>query len=125
MKINKHGNLVNTEQAGNGYHGNCEYCGLPCVTDLGYFSFNGTTCIDREITSESDVPEEIRSYARFHGMKYKIIKAKEIIKIVKGKAKRKVIGKDKLVYVKPYDRDYTLKELDSKIKKIKKLWNNI
>lgn len=39
-----HGSLVDTEMAGNGYHGRCEHCGLELVTDLGYNSWSGTKC---------------------------------------------------------------------------------
>lgn len=40
----EHGNLVNTRQAGNGYHGNCGHCGLALVTDLGYCTWDNTSC---------------------------------------------------------------------------------
>lgn len=43
-KFFSHGNLVDTESAGNGYHGRCEHCGLPLVTDLGYNSWKDTKC---------------------------------------------------------------------------------
>lgn len=42
-----HGDLVNRDQAGNGYHGNCSNCGLPLVTDIGYNSWENTPCIVR------------------------------------------------------------------------------
>ena len=47
-KWSGHGNLVDKEMAGNGYHGRCENCGLPYVTDLGYCSWTDSKCfIDR------------------------------------------------------------------------------
>lgn len=99
MKTSKHGNLIDKDMAGNGYHGRCEHCGLACVTDLGYFSWEGTKCIEREIVNEKDVPENIRSYAKFFGM---------IFKVEDGKA----------YYTKPYVKDYQLEELESIIKKL-------
>ena len=43
-KWNQHGNLVDRNMAGNGYHGRCEHCGLALVTDLGYNSWKNTNC---------------------------------------------------------------------------------
>jgi len=40
----EHGDIVNRGMAGNGYHGNCSNCGLALVTDLGYCSWEDTTC---------------------------------------------------------------------------------
>lgn len=54
-KFPEHGNLVNTNQAGNGYHGNCSNCGLALVTDLGYMSWDNTVC---EIEEKTIVKEE-------------------------------------------------------------------
>jgi hypothetical protein len=93
MIINKHGNLIGA--TGNGHHGNCEYCGLGCVTDLGYNSFYGSTCVDREILMHYDIPKTIKSYADWRGL-------------------RLMRNEDKtLFYVKPYsDEIYSLEELD-------------
>lgn len=43
-KFAEHGDIINQEQGGGGYHGNCKNCGLALVTDLGYCSWEGTTC---------------------------------------------------------------------------------
>ena len=69
MTINNH-YLVHSYQAGNGYHGNCKYCGMALVTDLGYCSWNDTKCVDREITYEGDIPKNVLSYARFRGYRW-------------------------------------------------------
>lgn len=98
MKTKEHGNLTDQGMAGNGYHGRCEYCGLALVTDLGYNSWANTKCKPREIVKESDVPEKIRSLARFHGMRFAVENG---------------VG----VYVKAYDRAYTLEELQSRMTK--------
>jgi hypothetical protein len=68
MKIRKHGDLVDTKNGGNGYHGRCPYCGTPFVTDLGYCSWEGVECIEREVTSEYDIPDNVRSFAQFRGL---------------------------------------------------------
>jgi len=47
-KFQAHGSLVNTDMAGNGYHGNCCNCGLPLTTDLGYSSWDGVPCEIKE-----------------------------------------------------------------------------
>lgn len=69
MIINSH-RLRHANDAGNGYHGYCEHCGAPLVEDLGYCSWDGLKCVDREIVDEWDIPDEIKSYARFKGYRY-------------------------------------------------------
>lgn len=44
-----HGDIINREMAGNGYHGRCERCGMPLVTDLGYTSWKGTVCVVKPV----------------------------------------------------------------------------
>jgi hypothetical protein len=66
MTKNEH-ELVHAEDAGNGYHGRCKHCGLPLVTDLGYVSWAGVKCIDREILYNNEIPKEIKEYAKFRG----------------------------------------------------------
>jgi hypothetical protein len=66
MTKNEH-ELVHAEDAGNGYHGNCKHCGLPLVTDLGYVSWAGVKCVDREILYNREIPKEIKEYAKFRG----------------------------------------------------------
>lgn len=98
MIINKHGKLIDTDMAGNGYHGRCEHCNLALVTDLGYCSWDNTKCIDREIIEITDIPDEILSYANFCGLKW---------------------DQEKRLFIKPYDCDkYTLNQLNDKIKKL-------
>lgn len=70
MVINQHGSLINTSSSGGGYHGRCRYCNLALVTDLGYSSWDNTTCFDREIELDSDIPEIIKSYADFHNFRW-------------------------------------------------------
>lgn len=71
-RLNSHSSyLVDTDMAGNGYHGRCAYCGLACVTDLGYSSWAGTTCEEREPSSIIDFPNDIRSYVHFNGLMFK------------------------------------------------------
>jgi hypothetical protein len=69
MTKNEH-ELVHAEDAGNGYHGRCKHCGLPLVTDLGYDSWAGVKCVDREITYDGDIPKEIKAYAEFRGYRW-------------------------------------------------------
>ena len=84
--------------AGNGYHGRCAHCGLACETDLGYSSWAGTKCIDREITDEADMPDNIKSYARFFNLRWD--------------RKRKI-------FVRPYsDRQHTLDELNEHVQSL-------
>lgn len=98
MKIQKHGNLVDTENGGNGYHGRCEHCGLAFVTDLGYCSWSDTVCIEREVESESDIPSDIKSYAQWRGL---------------------IWDRKNKVYVKSYSSDeYTIDEIRIEIDKI-------
>lgn len=75
--INSH-DLVHADDAGNGYHGNCKHCGLPFVTDLGYCSWTDTTCVDRIVTDESDIPGDVCSYARWKGYKWDYKKRKYV-----------------------------------------------
>lgn len=104
LMVNEHSqHLVNTEQAGNGYHGNCAYCGMSYVTDLGYCSWSGTKCIERAPESVSDLPEDMRSYVKFSSM-------------------RMVIKNGRPLFVKSYtDVELTLKQLHKKIKQLKTL----
>lgn len=96
MITTQHGNLVDTESGGNGYHGRCEFCGLPCVTDLGYSSWEGTKCIEHEKMEWS----KIASYCAFFGLR-----------------RSTVMGVTK--YIKSYsDVEYTELELQHKIDKI-------
>ena len=67
MIINSH-TLIHSPEAGNGYHGNCAHCGIPLVTDLGYSSWSGVKCVDREITLYLDIPKRIRDYAKYRGL---------------------------------------------------------
>jgi len=68
MVINKH-ELVHTSDAGNGYHGYCQHCKAPLVTDLGYCSWDKLKCIDRE-ANYNDLPSEVLSYVNFSGYKW-------------------------------------------------------
>lgn len=98
MKISKHV-LVHAKDAGNGYHGNCLHCGLPLVTDLGYDSWSGTKCIEREIEWYLDIPKEIRDYAQFRGMHWD------------NKAK---------IFKKPYsEEEFTIDQLNEKLLALK------
>ena len=55
-KFPKHGELIDTRMAGNGYHGRCENCGMALVTDLGYNSWDNTQCIRKEeIVDNSEI----------------------------------------------------------------------
>ena len=67
LSINKH-EIIHAKDAGNGYHGYCKHCNVPLVTDLGYCSWEGVKCIDREIVNSIDIPETIASYASFRGL---------------------------------------------------------
>lgn len=69
MIINEH-TLVHAADAGNGYHGTCQHCGAPLVTDLGYCSWEGLKCIDREIELYQHIPKDIRSYANWRGLRW-------------------------------------------------------
>ena len=69
MIINEH-TLVHAEDAGNGYHGCCEHCGVALVTDLGYCSWEGLKCKDRPIELYQDIPKDIRSYANWRGLRW-------------------------------------------------------
>ena len=60
--------LLRSDMAGNGYHGNCMYCGLDLTTDLGFSSWAGVKCVDREITDFLDIPKKIREYAKYRGL---------------------------------------------------------
>lgn len=77
LTINSH-DLVHAEDAGNGYHGNCKHCGLAFVTDLGYCSWDDTTCVDRIITDESGMPEDVRSFASWRGYTWDYKKRKYV-----------------------------------------------
>lgn len=100
MKINRH-TLIHANDAGNGYHGWCAHCEVALVTDLGYCSWDNQKCIDRDIESVNDMPEDAQSYINFNSMKY---------------------DTHKKVFTKAYSEDeYTADEI---IKKVKKLRNN-
>lgn len=97
MTINEH-TLIHAQDAGNGYHGRCEHCNAPLVTDLGYCSWDGLKCTDREIESTSDMPDDVLSYTRYNGMSWDF---------------------DKKKFVKSYaDREYTLDEVVERIKSL-------
>lgn len=101
MEINEH-TLVHAKDAGNGYHGICQHCGLPLVTDLGYCSWEGVKCVDREIELYQNIPKDIRSYANWRGLKWD--------------NKRKI-------FIKPYsDEEYNIDELDKIVQKLEKKW---
>ena len=98
MIINEH-LLIHADDAGNGYHGNCKHCGVALVTDLGYCSWDGVRCIDREVDSYNDIPDEIKRYANWHALKW---------------------NKDEKKYFKTYStEEYTIDQLSTIIKKIK------
>lgn len=99
--INRHSDyLVDTEMAGNGYHGRCAHCGLAYVTDLGYCSWSGTTCTERAPQSVNDLPENLKSFVKFNGM-------------------RMVIRKRRPIFVKSYsDKEMTLKQLNKHVKNL-------
>jgi hypothetical protein len=104
MKNTEHGNLVDTDMAGNGYHGRCEHCGLALVTDLGYTSWSGTKCIEREITRYEDIPDEIQNYMNWKNLS---VLTKE--------------GVSPMILVKRYtDERYTLDEINEIVQKIKR-----
>lgn len=65
--VNSH-ELVHAKDGGGGYHGRCKHCQLALVTDLGFCSWDNTTCIDRVAQEVSDLPTEIQSYIRFRGL---------------------------------------------------------
>ena len=99
MTINEH-TLVHAQDAGNGYHGTCQHCGIALVTDLGYCSWEGLKCVDREISWYQDIPKEIKNYADWRGLRFD--------------NKRKI-------FVKPYsENEYTIDQLNEMISKIKK-----
>jgi len=98
MIINSH-TLIHAEDAGNGYHGNCQHCGVPLVTNLGYCSWDKLKCIDREVENWNDIPNEIKSYANFRSLKW---------------------NRKKKVFIKSYSYDkYTIDQLNEIINKIK------
>lgn len=100
MIINEHSKyLVDTQNAGNGYHGCCFYCGLAFVTDLGYCSWNDSTCVDREIKDYESIPDQIKDFAQFKGLVY---------------------NKQDNVFVKPYSEEqYTIDELLVQVSQLK------
>jgi hypothetical protein len=92
MKINKH-DLIRAQDAGNGYHGYCKHCGAPLVTDLGYCSWTGVQCIDRDINTLKDIPDRIRSLASFKGL---------------------IFEEKQKVFIKPYSVEtYTVDQLNT------------
>ena len=102
FKINEH-SLDGSTASGNGHHGNCRHCGVALVTDLGYCSWDGLKCKDRDPQSISDFPKDIISYVRFRGYTF---------------------NKEKQIFTKPYvifpsDDTYTILEMVEKVKRIK------
>jgi hypothetical protein len=68
MLINRH--VLNEATAsGNGHHGNCVHCELALVTDLGYCSWDGTACNNRQ-AELSEYPKDVLNYAHFRGLVY-------------------------------------------------------
>jgi hypothetical protein len=59
MIVNSH-TLVHAEDAGNGYHGYCQHCGVALETNMNWSSWTGVKCIDREVENYNDIPAEIR-----------------------------------------------------------------
>ena len=59
-------NLIHAADAGNGYHGRCEYCDMPLVTDLGYNSWANTICKpigrEKEAKKQAKIDEANRAY---------------------------------------------------------------
>ena len=96
MIINSH-DLVHSNQGGNGFHGHCAHCGVALVTDLGYCSWDGLKCVDREIVDTKDMPKDILSYAKFHSL---------------------IWNKNLKKFIKPfYSDEYTLEEINENIQK--------
>jgi hypothetical protein len=92
MKINEH-TLIHAQDAGNGFHGSCKYCGLALVTDLGYCSWDNTVCIDRETHGWATIPNQIKNFAQFKGLVY---------------------IEQSHVFVRPYfDESYTIDQLNT------------
>ena len=101
MIKNEH-ELVHAADAGGGYHGRCKHCDVALVTDLGFCSWDGLKCVDREITIEWDIPEQLRSFALYTGM------------VFDNEAKK---------YIKPYGTeqdDCTIDELNERMNKVLK-----
>jgi len=89
-KINEHV-LDGSTAWGNGGHGHCVHCGLALVTDLGYCSWDGVKCIDREPKTLGEFPGPVVSFARFNGLLY---------------------NNEKKIFSKPYsDIEYTIPKL--------------
>ena len=98
MIINQHSEELDvSDGAGNGYHGRCLYCGLALVTDLGYCSWDGSKCIDREVTKYNNIPKILLDYAKFKGL---------------------VFINQTFRFVKPYsNEEYTIDQLNELIPK--------
>ncbi len=98
MIINEH--VLGGQGAGNGHHGYCIHCGVPLVTDLGYYSWEGVKCVDRDrLKNLFDFPSIVKSYAEFNGLKY---------------------NADKNIFIKPYDGgEYSPQQIVDIIKEIK------
>lgn len=103
MKIRKHV-LDHSTASGNGHHGDCLYCNLALVIDLGYCSWDGVECNQREVVSEFDVPMEVKGYAHFNGL----IFSSELS-----------IKNNTAIYVKPYANDQYTFSVDEIAKMIK------
>lgn len=98
LKINKH-SLDGSDASGNGHHGHCKHCGLPYVSDLGYDSWEGTKCVDRDRTINfDDFPDEMRSYANFNSL---------------------IFDQKRQLFIRPYGKNYTYNQLVKIINKLK------
>lgn len=75
--------LIHAKDAGNGYHGYCEHCGLPLATDLGYCSWDNTVCdsgpseererqrlLDAEVSSVIEIAFEYFRFLRNWGKEF-------------------------------------------------------
>jgi hypothetical protein len=101
MKIYTGHQLVHAEDAGNGYHGNCRWCGMVLETDLGYCSWDRFRCVEHEVEKPGDLPMRHISYIRYHGLKW---------------------NEETRKFSKPYsDREFTIDELDEYIRSIKEI----
>lgn len=70
--VNEH-HLIHAKDAGNGYHGYCQHCGLILETYLGGSSWDNTKCIDREILQIKgwlNLPNIVREFIEFRGFQY-------------------------------------------------------
>lgn len=75
MVINEH-TLVHAKDAGNGYHGICQHCGLPLVTDLGYCSWDDTICNPKILIEERKRQEEDAAVSEVFRLAYEYLRFK-------------------------------------------------